>query len=724
QQQQQSSVEEETTKSKTKESKSRSPKSETSSSEASKATTISSTPKENVWEKRMEERKKEVVSTKSNSRFQQELDYNFPSINDVPKDINEWNPPPPLPPAATSDSLSGKNLRKGPRRNDSNGQYQQQHQHSREHQRTPRNVETVTTGATATAAAVPLDPETLGSSHWVQEKTGPSWDNLSIPADHRPEEPPLEEDDVYTGTKREFVNSKRSRGGSQYKAGGDFASRDIRQKRGDSTATTTAVSSGIVNGKKPSSTSSSVASQKPAFDPTTKRSSRAEDNFSNMGEFHAEDYKIAEEAAAAAATTTSSSSTTTKKQYRPRENNTFESNEGGGGGGYDASRRGSKRGVPRQPRGNNNWKGSERLPRSAESQREASGNDEQHFERYDTSAVSSRGNGRRLAPMGGNGRGSSRFLSKHTNKPTRHKQPHFEGGALTTTSTTVSTKSSNRASADRNVEGLKSPAASEGVDEWETASESSDVGGRDEQPPPPLPQQPEQRERKNLPNGIRNSTKYQSNNTNSDTNSNISSNSKDPSQNDEISSSKSTTTSSSTSRNTNQKNVNPASHTYLGNGVSAKSSNAYNNKSNISSSNGYHQPLQQNNKHRLHTADTSKAETIKENNARENRKGFGSHISNNNGNSNNSTTTTTTSINMGLAGVDINDASVIVIDNQPDIEIYSEEAGDDFEEVISKKQKKQRQLQVEEERRKEQKEKEKAEKIQARKKQALQEKQQ
>lgn len=70
-----------------------------------------------------------------------------------------------------------------------------------------------------------------------------------------------------------------------------------------------------------------------------------------------------------------------------------------------------------------------------------------------------------------------------------------------------------------------------------------------------------------------------------------------------------------------------------------------------------------------------------------------------------------------LAGIDFNDASVIIIDNQPDIlpdEAFSE-AGD-FEEVLSKRQKKQRLLQIEEERRKELKEKEKVEKLQAKKK--------
>lgn len=74
----------------------------------------------------------------------------------------------------------------------------------------------------------------------------------------------------------------------------------------------------------------------------------------------------------------------------------------------------------------------------------------------------------------------------------------------------------------------------------------------------------------------------------------------------------------------------------------------------------------------------------------------------------------------GLAGVDINDASVIVIDHQPDIlKDDSEEAGD-FEEVLSKKQKKLRLLQIEEDRRREQREKEKAERILARKNKVLQ----
>lgn len=75
----------------------------------------------------------------------------------------------------------------------------------------------------------------------------------------------------------------------------------------------------------------------------------------------------------------------------------------------------------------------------------------------------------------------------------------------------------------------------------------------------------------------------------------------------------------------------------------------------------------------------------------------------------------------GLAGVDINDASVIVIDDHPDIpqsESHSE-AGE-FEEVLSKKSKKIRQQELEEERKRELRERERQEKALARKNKAQQ----
>lgn len=67
----------------------------------------------------------------------------------------------------------------------------------------------------------------------------------------------------------------------------------------------------------------------------------------------------------------------------------------------------------------------------------------------------------------------------------------------------------------------------------------------------------------------------------------------------------------------------------------------------------------------------------------------------------------------GLAGVDINDASVVVIDYHPDhftSESHSENGGD-FEEVLSRKSKRQRIQKQEEERRKLEREKEKQERI-------------
>jgi hypothetical protein len=79
------------------------------------------------------------------------------------------------------------------------------------------------------------------------------------------------------------------------------------------------------------------------------------------------------------------------------------------------------------------------------------------------------------------------------------------------------------------------------------------------------------------------------------------------------------------------------------------------------------------------------------------------------------------SVNVGLAGVDINDASVIVIDDYPDV-LHSEthsESGD-FEEVLSKKSKKIRQQVLEEERKKEQREKERQERANARKSKMVQ----
>uniref|UniRef100_A0A914VRR6 BAT2 N-terminal domain-containing protein n=2 Tax=Plectus sambesii TaxID=2011161 RepID=A0A914VRR6_9BILA len=73
----------------------------------------------------------------------------------------------------------------------------------------------------------------------------------------------------------------------------------------------------------------------------------------------------------------------------------------------------------------------------------------------------------------------------------------------------------------------------------------------------------------------------------------------------------------------------------------------------------------------------------------------------------------------GLAGFDINNAGVIVIDDQPDVDGHSERGFDDFEEVLSKKEKRARQQRLQELQEKEEKrrlrERERQEKLQQKK---------
>ena len=349
--------------------KPRSPKVEATEKVSEAKGTVPPTPKENVWEKRMEEQKKAERVPKQNSRYQQELDYNFPSINDAPKDASEWNPPPTLAPVQSSDANYKK---RNQRRNESGGgQYSQQARDPREQQQQ----------RSRTTEALPIDADSIGATHWVQQQSGPSWDNLSIPTDHRSGEA-FEEDDVYTGTKREFVNSKRARGG-QFKSG-EVSSRESGASRRGNPAN----GGGAINGKKPST------APKATFDPAAKRHSRTEDTFSNMGEFSLDEFKANEEAVAAAAAAAAAQARKHQQQQQPhRPRDTFE-----GGDSFDGSRRGSKRGAPRQPRGNNNWKGSER-PRNEGQQREFGGDEAPYERHHDPAARGGGGNGRRLAPM-------------------------------------------------------------------------------------------------------------------------------------------------------------------------------------------------------------------------------------------------------------------------------------------------------------------------------------
>ena len=492
-------------------------------------------PPENVWEKRMEERKKEEKSIKNSTRYQQELDYNFPSINENPKDeeINEWG----------AEQYGNNGQRKNQKRN---GQK-------------PKSSE--------------MNNDAIGSTHWVQQQSGPSWDDLTIPTDHRGREFQNEDvdDDVYTGTKREFVNSKR--GKPNFKP-------DPRKVK-----TAPAPRGGGQVGKKPKN-----------FD--AKR--RHEDNFSNMGEFHVEDYKSPEDAPQR------------HLRHRDSDSGTHDDNS------FDGSRRGSKR-VQKNQRV---WK---------------KNGDEQEHENGEADYSKNK------KPVNSNSTRGGKFGTRNPKVKRDDKKP--------------------RTVPDRNAEGIKSPVISEGVDdEWETASESSDFVDRIKEP--------KDKKIKKKMNG----------NTE-----------EDKSEQKPI--------------RAGQKNVKPASHTFQGSNASVKNNVGF--KSNNGSSNNHQLSLNK-----------KDAKTASSVNARDGRKGwFFSYFIG-------ITVLVVAPVQKdGLAGVDINDASVIVIDNQPDIGGIEEGISEaDFEEVMSKKQKKQKQLQLEEERKKEIREKEKAERQQLRKSKTVQKK--
>uniref|UniRef100_A0A7E4W1I2 BAT2_N domain-containing protein n=1 Tax=Panagrellus redivivus TaxID=6233 RepID=A0A7E4W1I2_PANRE len=555
---------------------------------------------ENVWAKRAEERKKQAHAvTKTNSRYQRELDSNFPSIGDVPKtEINEW-----------SSSNGHHNNHHHDQRSDSYG-----NRRNNQNQRREKSQSQSGGGA-----------DVVGTTHWTQHNNGPSWDNLTIPGDHRNEV--LNGDDEYTGTKREFVNSKRARGGSAL--GGSAGRADYnREPRGPS--------------KNPK-----VAPVKkvgpPVGNKEVKKPVRSEDNFSNMGEFHAEDYKTEE-----------------GRQYDPSEPRRGK-----------ASRRGQQQGSSR--------------PYGAKNGIPAPTGDDVIFEE---------GNGhpangdypastrppRRGAPATlGNARGGSRFLAKHANKPPRHKGTY----------TSIAISGSSQRSTGADGEGLKSPVVSEGIDdEWETASESSDIAdrsGRDDSNAF-KPLRPERRSGPPTSPGASISNVKKASTRSAEINGN-------------------STTSPSTMTNSTragQKNVKPASHTYPGNGAFARNNNA----SNRNTNNDSNLPFK-----RVTDAAKQPGSYGKDSQARSDRKGQQSGTA--------ALPVSTHNNKDGLAGVDINDASVIVIDDRPDFgrdEAISE-AGD-FEEVLSKKQRKQRQLQLEEERRRQ----EKLEKIAAKRTKVLEKK--
>ncbi|KAE9551987.1 hypothetical protein FO519_004811 [Halicephalobus sp. NKZ332] len=293
------------------------------------------------------------------NRYQQELDYNFPSIdqNLSEQQMNEWGSEP------YGNSNQRRSQRKGVQK--------------------PKGESS---------------SDAIGSNHWVQQQTGPSWDDLTIPTDHRGKDAQNDEgdDDVYTGTKREFVNSKRMR--NPYK--------NEQSTRGKGTRVT--VPRAPVQGQN--------GKKLPAKSFEGKK--RHEDNFSNMGEFHVDDYRTPEELAPQR-----------HSRHRDSDSGTHDDNS------FDGSRRGSKRNLKPQ----RTWK---KNP------------DDQEHENGDADYNKSK-----KMISGSSTRGGTRFLRGQ--KPVKQREDRKQ-----------------KSLTDRSI-GVKSPAISEGIDdEWETASESSDFADR------------------------------------------------------------------------------------------------------------------------------------------------------------------------------------------------------------------------------------------------------
>lgn len=152
-----------------------------------------------------------------------------------------------------------------------------------------------------------------------------------------------------------------------------------------------------------------------------------------------------------------------------------------------------------------------------------------------------------------------------------------------------------------------------------------------------------------------------------------------------------------------QKNVKPASLTYQNNGASVKNNNDDSSQNTNNSSNAQNNSSSSNNRQPNKNAQRQQQQRpTSPLNAREERRSTNrsQFNSNNSTTLGNGSTGNDVSINKhGLAGVDLNNASVYVIDNQPDVNLEDLSDSGEFEEVLSrkaKKQQKQLQQQIEE----------------------------
>ncbi|KAI1700268.1 protein PRRC2A [Ditylenchus destructor] len=739
-------------------SKSASPSSQSAASSGTSKPSAQTTPAPvpvappvNVWEKRKEEHQMAQQSKPLGRQF----DYHFPSMSDAAKQETVTNATESVGPTQL---FSGNQPYRPPPRS--------AHQDVRfDQQKTP-----AVTGGFGSQQANYGNQQQLwnppagdqAESNWedfAKETPKEAQNGRGRRNQNKDEAPYISSEDIfssntYEGTRREFVNSSKSRGTISGARGGQKSARSVdasSKKLGQSRT-----QEGVPNVRGAKSNRQSERSGPSSRGGSTRRAdpSKSEqgddhaDNFSNMDVFHADDYKIENDeslnARSNSAAALNSFSSVDKLNTVPQsgdQQQTSGSNRGSG-----PARRGNKRTAAQAStqsaqvnetshrRGMQNvrsgrdgasgmfvgrsWRSGNQTGAPNSEHQRLSNKENSNAENNDSNTAENDGNDeeqtlrgsahRRGATRGGQGRGTggSRFVQRHP-KPSRHK-PHEKNG--------TAPSGNIRFLGDRAGQ-LKSPVISDGgAEEWETASESSDFAERvvqkagDESetigtgidPEKTVNMRSSTERKENIkrsgprnPNNRRypRSTFGMRTDGAPSTGPNIGNDQTRSSASSSIS--KPSASQTSSNRTAGQKNVKPASHTYQGSAAYAKNSS---NNSRVSHSSAAASSKSGN----------APGYTQKKNARDGHRKGTETH-----------STPLLAGNRDGLAGVDINDASVIIIDNQPSNKdnsggsIQDDSEAGDFEEVLSKKAKRQRLQQQEEERRKAQREKERVEKINA-----------
>ncbi|KAI6173569.1 BAT2-N domain-containing protein [Aphelenchoides besseyi] len=547
---------------------------ETSTTEIPQQASKPVNPPENVWKKRAEEQQRQLQQQQQEEKANwqhtkqpRKFDHNFPAMNDGKGDQTTGG--------VESSSSEAQNAN------------QREHRGNRNRQ---------------------ADRRGTNGSKWEDKQIavwGDDYDRSNV-AD-------LPADDIYEGTKREFYNRQRSNRPHQTRTQPTRAPKPRSQTEQQTEG----------NRRQPPTSQTTNPNR-------VRKANEPRDNFSNMGEFHAEDYKIED-----------------IRAPPPQPVSQSFDDVGFGGSNENAgcedeqttrnsNRRVSTKRSLQQDESNRQLKPQRQAAnRTWQRQRKTNAEDNATQE---TEQISESDSNRTQ-------RSNKARSQQQRSEQTRQSNASRRGtGARDAKRTLVPSNGDGKT--------VKSPARSEnGVEEWETASESSDMNNR-----------------KNDNTSNRKPQQQRGNRTNRE---------KTPA-NGTVATNNDSQQANSQRTTTGQKNALPVSLTcHQSNGAFVKNSNVHNSNDQSSKPNG---------RERSTNVHAKK-------NARDNRLQSSAKNSD-------VWSGTTKTVRDGLAGVDLNDASVIVIDQMNSNGLDEISDADDFEEVLSRKSRRQRQqLQQQEEER-------------------------